>query len=160
MSETTDSIGCVLISVPGKGDGEGGKLAAQLLEGGGHKLVRQTTIKDSGLMIKGELAILAESSSCQAIVVVGGTTLAPRESVLDAVQKLLDKPIPGFGELFRHLTFQERGAVAITERATAGLYKGRLLLVIPNTADAVKLAMESLILPELGNMVRQASRGR
>ena len=159
MSDATNSVGCVLISAPGKGDGEGGKLAAELLESKGHKIVRQTTIKDSALMIKGELAILAQSSSCQAIVVVGGTNLASRDTVIDAVQKLLDKPIPGFGELFRHLTFQKVGSAAITERATAGLYKGRLLLVIPDSTDSVRLAMEQMILPELSNMVRKSSRG-
>ena len=160
MSEATDSVGCVLISAPGKGDGEGSKLAAHLLEEAGHKVIRQTTIKDSGLMIKGELAILAESSSCQAIVVVGGTALAARETVLDAIQKLLDKSIPGFGEIFRHLTFTRHGAIAITERALAGIYKGRILLVIPASTEAVRLAMDEMILPELGNMVRQTSRSR
>ena len=159
MIGASESVGCVLISAPGKGDGEGGKLAAELLESEGHKIVRQMTIKESALMIKGELAILAQSSSCQAIIVVGGTNLSPRETVLDAVQKVLDKPIPGFAELFRHLTFQKMGSVAITERATAGLYKGRLLLVIPDSTAAVRLAMEEMILPELANMVRKSSRG-
>ena len=143
------SIGCAVIST----NSTGGKLVADQLEENGHNVVRQIEIKQSALMIKGELAILVESSACKAILIVGGTELAGRTTMYDAVEKLLEKRIPGFGEIFRTLSFKQDGSSAIMERATAGIYRGRLIIEIPDSPTAINLAMEQLILPELANMV-------
>jgi molybdenum cofactor biosynthesis protein B len=93
----------------------------------------------------------------QAIIVNGGTGISRRDSTFEAVDRMLEKRLDGFGEIFRYLTYREIGSAAIMSRATAGVVKGCVVFSIPGSEHAVKLAMESLILPELGHLVQQLS---
>lgn len=155
-----EQVGCAVIATTGRGGqgrtpSEGGALVVELLEHQGHRVVSNVTVKDSALMLKGELAILGESKSCKVLLIVGDTRPAARNTPFDAVDRLLEKRFPGFGELFRSLMYQRIGAGAISAQATAGLYRGRLVYVFPEDPDSIRLAMEQLILPELSNMVDQ-----
>ena len=150
------SVGCAVITVSDTRDRESdrsGKLIEDRLKESGHEVVHYAIVRDSPRQIEGELAILAEKSSCQAIILNGGTGIAARDTTYDALVGLLDKRLEGFGEIFRYLSYQEIGSAAIMSRALAGTYRGRILISLPGSTAAVKLAMDKLILPELSHMV-------
>ena len=88
----------------------------------------------------------------------GGTGLSSRDGTFEIASALIDKPLPGFGELFRVLSFNEIGAAAMMSRACAGRAHGRVLICLPGSEHAVRLAMTKLVLPELGHLVREVSR--
>ena len=150
------SVGCAIITVSDTRDRESdrsGKLIEDRLKESGHEVVHYVIVKDSPRRIVGELAILGENSKCQAIILNGGTGIAARDNTFDAVSRLLDKRLDGFGEIFRYLSYKEIGSAAIMSRALAGTYRGRILISLPGSTAAVKLAMDKLILPELSHMV-------
>jgi molybdenum cofactor biosynthesis protein B len=94
----------------------------------------------------------------QVIITTGGTGITSRDSTFEAVAGLLQKRLDGFGELFRMLSYQQIGSAAMMSRATAGLVAGRIVVSLPGSEAAVRLAMERLLLPELGHLVQQATR--
>ncbi len=94
----------------------------------------------------------------QVVITTGGTGITSRDQTYEAVSALLDKELDGFGELFRMLSYQEIGSAAMLSRAVGGLAKGKVVLSLPGSQAAVQLAMTKLILPELGHLVREASR--
>ena len=94
----------------------------------------------------------------QAILTTGGTGISSRDNSYEAIDGLLEKRLAGFGELFRALSYQEIGAAAILSRASAGTAQGKVVLSVPGSEHAVRLAMTKLILPELGHLVREAAR--
>jgi molybdenum cofactor biosynthesis protein B len=89
------------------------------------------------------------------VIFNGGTGIAPRDTTYDAIENLLEKTLPGFGELFRFLSYQEIGSRAIASRAVAGVYRQKLIFSLPGSSNAVRLAMEKLILPELVHLLGQ-----
>ena len=95
----------------------------------------------------------------EVIICNGGTGIAPRDTTYEALQQVLEKTLPGFGELFRYLSYQEIGSRAIASRATAGVYSNKLVFSLPGSSKAVQLALESLILPELIHLVKQLRSG-
>ena len=97
---------------------------------------------------------------CAPIVLTGGTGIAPRDVTPESVEPLLERVIPGFGELFRTLSYEDIGSAALLSRALAGLARGRVVFVIPGSRGAVRLAFEKLILPELGHLVAEAVKTR
>lgn len=154
-------VGCAVITVSETRDqsrDQSGKLIRELLEARGHQIVHYTVIKGVPLQIKGELAMQVQRPSCKAIILNGGTGLAPRNQTYDTVAPLLEKRFEAFGELYRYLAYQEIGSGAMLLRAAAGTYKGRVLFCLPGAPPAVRLAMEKLIGPELGTMVAQLNR--
>jgi len=94
----------------------------------------------------------------QAILTNGGTGIAGRDTTYDAIAGLLEKRLDGFGELFRMLSYQEIGAAAMLSRAVAGVAQGRVIIAMPGSSNAVKLAMTKLVLPELGHLVYEVSK--
>jgi molybdenum cofactor biosynthesis protein B len=101
---------------------------------------------------------LLARANVQAIITTGGTGISRRDSTYEAITALLDKELPGFGELFRMISFREIGAAAMLSRATAGVAGGRIIIALPGSEHAVRLAMRQLIVPELGHLVREAGR--
>jgi molybdenum cofactor biosynthesis protein B len=93
-----------------------------------------------------------------AVVLTGGTGVAPRDVTPDAVEPLLDRPLPGFGERFRALSWETVGSAAWLSRAGAGVARGRLVVYLPGSAGAVRQALESLLIPELVHVVRLLGR--
>ncbi|MBD1852386.1 MogA/MoaB family molybdenum cofactor biosynthesis protein [Leptolyngbya sp. GB1-A1] len=131
-----------------------GQLIQELLQQAGHSIADYILIPDEPDQIQTHLQRLSQRSEIQAIIFSGGTGIAPRDTTYDAIEQQLDKILPGFGELFRFLSYQEIGSRAMASRAVAGVCGSQLIFSLPGSTNAVKLAMEKLILPELGHLVR------
>ena len=136
---------------------ESGLTARHLLESSGHQLAGQAIVRDEPEAIRAQLQAAREAGA-RAVVFTGGTGLGRRDVTVDTLEALFDKPLPGFGELFRALSFKDVGSAAWLSRAAAGTYQGMLLFALPGSPAAVRLALEKLILPELGHAVRELSR--
>jgi molybdopterin adenylyltransferase len=132
-----------------------GQTIQQLLEAAGHRILDYAIVPDEPLQIVSWVKGCCDRPDIAAVIINGGTGIAPRDTTYDALEKLLEKTLPGFGELFRMLSFTEIGSRAIASRATAGIYHGKLIFSLPGSSNAVRLAMERLILPELRHLVKQ-----
>ena len=132
-----------------------GQRIQQLLQDAGHAVGVYTIVKDEPVQIRAQMESLSQRSDLLAIIFNGGTGIAPRDTTYDAIEGLLEKTLPGFGELFRWLSYQEIGSRAIASRAIAGVYHGKLIFSVPGSTNAVSLAMQKLILPELAHLVTQ-----
>lgn len=137
-----------------------GALIIEKLEGAGHTIVHYAIVKDTARQIKGELAMAVEKPGCQALILNGGTGISPRDNTFEVVDGMLEKRLPGFGEIFRYLSYKEIGSAAIMSRATLGTYRGRIMTSLPGSTGAVRLAMDELLLPELGHLVNTVSPHR
>jgi molybdenum cofactor biosynthesis protein B len=139
----------------------GGRAIVDLLTAAGHLVVGRAIVKDDpGIvrdMVERQLATPAGSGP-QVIITTGGTGITSRDSTFEAVDALLDKRLDGFGELFRMLSYEQVGAAAMMSRAIAGLAAGRIVVSLPGSEAAVRLAMQKLLLPEIGHLVQQAAR--
>ncbi len=134
-----------------------GALIQQLLLAAGHKICRYQIVPDEPDRIRAQLdAAIASPTLVQAIVFNGGTGISPRDRTYEAISVVLTKTLPGFGEIFRMLSYQEIGSRAISSRAIAGTYQHLLVFSLPGSRGAVKLGMEKLILPELVHLVAQS----
>ena len=131
-----------------------GQLMQELLQEAGYSVGIYKIIKDEPRQIHAQLAALCNYSDLDAIIFSGGTGIAPRDTTYDALESLLEKTLPGFGELFRFLSYQEIGSRVIASRAVAGVYRGKLVFSLPGSSNAVRLALEKLIIPELDHLVR------
>ncbi len=135
-----------------------GQLIEQLLLEAGHTVGVYTILKDEPAQIQAQLNAMGERSDLDAIIFNGGTGIAPRDTTYDALESLLEKTLPGFGEVFRFLSYQEIGSRAIASRAVAGIYRTKLVFSIPGSTGAVKLAVQQLILPELVHLLSQLEK--
>lgn len=132
-----------------------GQRIEQLLVATGHTVSFYTIVRDEPEQIRSQIALLVQRSDLDAVIFNGGTGIAPRDTTYDAIATLLEKTLPGFGELFRYLSYQEIGSRAMASRAIAGVYQGKLIFSVPGSTNAVQLAMDKLILPELTHLVTQ-----
>lgn len=130
-----------------------GQIIQALLTEAGHRVADYRIVPDEPDRIADLCQTLARRADVDAIVLTGGTGIAPRDTTYDAVAALLEKTLPGFGELFRQLSFQEIGSRAMASRAVAGVLQSTLVFSLPGSSKAVTLAMEALILPELFHLV-------
>jgi molybdenum cofactor biosynthesis protein B len=135
-----------------------GQLIQRLLKEQGHTVAAYHLVKDEPSKIKAKIKAAVTNKKIQAIIINGGTGISKRDSTFEAVDAMLEKRLVGFGEVFRYLTYQEIGSPAIMSRATAGIVKGRVLFSTPGSENAVRLAMEKLILPELGHFVKELTK--
>lgn len=138
----------------------GGASVAGLLEEAGHPVVSRDIVPDEPGAIAGAVRAVLARRDVGALILTGGTGVAPRDVTPDSVEPLLDRVVPGFGEIFRALSFEEIGSAALLSRALAGIASGRVVFVIPGSRGAVRLAMERLILPELGHLAAEAVKTR
>jgi molybdenum cofactor biosynthesis protein B len=132
-----------------------GQLIQKLLLAADHYVEVYQIIKDEPTQIQSHLECLSKKPNLDALIFNGGTGIAPRDTTYDAIAQLLDKTLPGFGEIFRFLSYQEIGSRAIASRAIAGVYQNKLIFSLPGSINAAKLGMEKLILPELAHLVSQ-----
>ena len=135
-----------------------GRAVADLLSGAGHVVHGRAIVRDDPGEVRGRLEALAAEPGVQAVITPGGTGITSRDSTFEAIDSLLTKRLDGFGELFRMLSYQEIGAAAMLSRATAGLCGRTVVIALPGSEHAVRLAMEKLVLPELAHLVREAER--
>jgi molybdenum cofactor biosynthesis protein B len=135
-----------------------GALIMNCLKERGHTIVSYHLVKDDPPVIRKLIKQGAKDRHVQAIIVNGGTGISRRDSTFEAIDGLLEKRLDGFGEIFRYLSYQDIGSAAIMSRATAGVYKGTIIISIPGSEKAVLLAMDKLILDELGHMAREMTK--
>jgi molybdopterin adenylyltransferase len=129
---------------------ESGRVIRELLTAAGHRVEHYEVLPDDPGRIR--KALLDHLQTLDAIIVNGGTGIAARDSTIEAVRALLDKELEGFGELFRYLSYREIGSAAMLSRALAGVAAGKIVVALPGSPDACRLAMEKLLIPELGHM--------
>lgn len=137
-----------------------GKLIQEILLSANHLIADYQIIKDEPEQIQAYIESISKTQNIDVIIINGGTGIAPRDTTYDAIAKLLEKTLPGFGELFRLLSYQEIGSRAIASRAVAGIYQNKLIFSLPGSSNAVRLGMEKLILPELVHLVKQLTGDR
>jgi len=130
-----------------------GAFIRQALDWSGHDVTAYRVLPDDPAQIRPLLAEWAERGDIDAILTNGGTGIARRDSTYDAITSLLDKRLDGFGELFRMLSYQQIGAAAMLSRAIAGTIGNTIVIAMPGSSNAVQLAMEKLVLPEIRHLV-------
>ena len=135
-----------------------GRAIADLLVAAGHTVVGRTVVKDEPADVRRAVTDAMNAGTAQAVITTGGTGLARRDSTYEALTAIFEKRLDGFGELFRMLSFEEIGAAAMLSRATAGVAGGCALFLLPGSEAAVRLAMDRLILPELGHIVGELGK--
>jgi molybdenum cofactor biosynthesis protein B len=156
---TTLGFGLITVSDTRRPDDDvSGRSLAALAQVAGHRIEGPVLVPDDVAAIRGALRRLLTVSWVDVVVLTGGTGFAPRDVTLDAVLPLFDRPVEGFGELFRMLSWQQVGAAAMLSRAAAGLIGDRAVFLLPGSPKAVSLAMEKLILPEAAHLLGQARR--
>ena len=138
----------------------GGARVAERLAQAGHPVVSREIVRDDPDAIAEALRKALSRDEIAAVILTGGTGVAPRDVTPEAVEPLLERVIPGFGELFRMLSFGDIGSAALLSRALAGVVSGRVVFVLPGSRGAVELAMEKLILPEIGHLAAEAVKIR
>jgi molybdenum cofactor biosynthesis protein B len=157
--EAPSSVSCAIITVSDTRTQEtdkSGQLIRQLLEEKGYTVAEYTIVRDEYDGIKELLKQVAANKGVEAVLLNGGTGIAARDTTYEAVRDQLDKEMPGFGELFRYLSFTEDiGSAAILSRAIAGTIGKTAVFSMPGSTGAVRLAMTRLIIPELGHVMRE-----
>lgn len=135
-----------------------GKLICHLLKGQGHTIAEYRVVKDEPTDIRGLLLHASSQEAVQVVIINGGTGISRRDSTFEAVDSFLEKRLDGFGELFRYLSYQDIGSPAMLSRATAGIHGNLVIFSIPGSQGAVRLAMEQLILPEMGHIAGELTK--
>jgi molybdenum cofactor biosynthesis protein B len=135
-----------------------GRAIAELLEGAGHTVTGREVVRDEPTEVTRVIRAQLARGDARVLITTGGTGIAKRDSTYEAITALLDKRLDGFGELFRMLSFAEIGSAAMLSRATAGIAGGCAIFMLPGSEAAVRLAMQRLILPELGHVVRELTK--
>ncbi len=153
------SIRCAVLTISDTRtveDDPSGDAIQGALVAAGHEVVVRDLVPDDPERIRA--AIVAATSEAAVVITTGGTGLTRRDSTFEVVSELIERPIPGFGELFRALSFQEIGAAAMISRAAAGVIGQAVLFALPGSRHAVRLALERLIVPELRHVLEQLGR--
>jgi molybdopterin adenylyltransferase len=156
-----ESVGCAIITVSDTrtaATDRSGQIMRERLEAAGHRIVGYEIVKDEPEQINRVIDHYTSVTECQALLFNGGTGIARRDTTFDVISGRLEKTLPGFGELFRMLSYDEIGAAAMLSRATAGVLNGRLIFSTPGSSNAVALAMDKLIAGELAHLVFEVTK--
>ena len=133
-----------------------GDIIVKALRENGHRVTMRRIVSDEKTQIQRVLMRAVKSRKTDVIITSGGTGISPRDVTIEAVQPLLDKEIHGFGEIFRILSYEKIGSAAVLTRALAGVAKGKVIFCLPGSPQSVSLALEKLIIPEAGHLVKHA----
>ncbi len=136
----------------------GGQLIEQQIVAAGHVVLHREIVVDETLQIREAAQRLIDSDTCEALLITGGTGLAARDCTPEAIEPLYDACIPGYGELFRMLSFAEIGSASMLSRASGGRVGKKVILTMPGSPAGVRLAMERLIVPEIAHLVHHAGK--
>lgn len=134
-----------------------GRAIRDLLEQAGHRIAGSMIVRDEPALVAQAVRLEAAGTGTQVVIITGGTGLTSRDSSYEAVAGLLEKRLDGFGELFRMLSYHDIGPAAMLSRATAGTLGRTAIFLLPGSEKAVRLAMDKLIIPELGHIVQQVN---
>ena len=154
-------VACAVVTVSDtrtEATDKSGAYLRETLAANGHKVVHYEILKDEPDQIQDCLDRILGHDEPHAVIFTGGTGIAKRDTTFDIVSATLEKELPGFGEIFRYLSYEEIGAGAIMSRATAGVAKNTIVFSIPGSRNAVGLATEKLILKELSHLVWEVAR--
>jgi molybdenum cofactor biosynthesis protein B len=160
-AEAPKSVACAVVTVSDTrtlADDTGGATVVELLTAAGHTVAAREITPDDPTRMRTLLAQFVARADIDAILLTGGTGLSSRDQTFETVSALLTKPLPGYGEIFRMLSYQEIGAAGMLSRAIGGLIDRTIVLTMPGSPNGVRLAMTKLIVPELGHLVREARR--
>ncbi len=155
------SVPCAVVTVSDTrtlADDRSGNTIVELLEAAGHTVAVRMLVRDEPAEVAVAVQTLASDQAVAAVLITGGTGIASRDQTPEALRGLFTKELPGFGELFRMLSYQQIGAAAMLSRAIGGVVGNTVVLLMPGSTPAVRLAMEQLILPEIGHLVEHARR--
>ncbi|WP_336328181.1 MogA/MoaB family molybdenum cofactor biosynthesis protein [Halovenus sp. HT40] len=158
--EETDSIAYAVVTVTDDrsiDEDTQGNAIVEALENAGATVATRDLIQPSYDGIQSTLATLAERRDVDAVITIGGTGVEPDDVTVDALERLFEKRLPGFGELFRHLAYEQHGTTAVGTRATAGIVDGAPIFAVPGTIDGAILATEEIIVSEAPALVDDAS---
>ncbi len=159
--QAPDQVGCAVVTVSDTRTPEtdsGGQTIVDMLEAAGHAVLDRRIVPDEPDRLQAAAIELADSDAIDAILITGGTGITVRDQTPDTINQLLTKQLPGYGELFRMFSYQEIGTAAMLSRAAGGLMGSTVVLTMPGSPAAVRLAMEKLILPEIAHLVEHARR--
>jgi molybdenum cofactor biosynthesis protein B len=160
-AQAPSSVCCVVVTISDTRTIEtdaSGKAIADMLTAAGHKVSGRAIVKDDADQVRATIERHLAGPDVQVIITTGGTGITSRDSSYEAITALLQKRLDGFGELFRMLSYEQIGSAAIMSRACAGTVAGRIVVSLPGSEQAVRLAMEKLLIPELGHLVQQAGK--
>lgn len=135
-----------------------GRAILDLLTAAGHHVAGRAIVKDEASLVRQTVERQLANTEVDVIITTGGTGITARDTTFEAIDAMLEKRLPGFGELFRMLSYEQIGSAAMMSRATAGLAAGHVVAALPGSEGAVRLAMEKLLLPELGHLMQQARK--
>jgi molybdenum cofactor biosynthesis protein B len=159
--EAPASIAFAVITISDTRDAatdRGGAFLVEALEKAGHRIARREIVRDEQVEITTAVRRAANDRAVELVLTTGGTGIAPRDVTFDTLRALFDSEIPGFGELFRWLSFREIGSATMLSRAVGGLVHGKVVLALPGSPKALALALNEIVLKEAGHLVAQ-SRG-
>jgi molybdenum cofactor biosynthesis protein B len=160
-AEAPASIRCYVLTVSDTRTPQtdaSGRAIRDLLEGAGHLVSDHAIVRDEPADVEARVRAQLIDAQTQVIITTGGTGITSRDGTFEAIDRLLEKRLDGFGELFRMLSFDDIGAAAMLSRATAGTAARKAIFVLPGSENAVRLAMTRLIVPELGHVVQQLQK--
>jgi molybdenum cofactor biosynthesis protein B len=155
------SVGCYVVTVSDtrtEDTDTGGRAIVELLTAAGHRIIGRALVRDDPEQLRDAIGRQLANPDVQVIITTGGTGITSRDCTFEAVNSLLWKRLDGFGELFRMLSYEQIGSSAMMSRALAGIVAGRILVSLPGSEAGVRLALEKLLIPELGHLVREAAR--
>ena len=155
------SVSCAVLTISDsrtEEDDESGRLIRQKLGENGHRVMSYAILKNEADSIRQKIYELLGQEEPQVIITSGGTGVSHRDVTVETISPLLEKKLDGFGELFRLLSYQEIGTPSIMSRAIGGVVGGKVILCLPGSLGAATLVVDKIILPEIGHMVREATR--
>jgi molybdenum cofactor biosynthesis protein B len=155
------TVGCFVLTISDTRTPEtdtGGAVIRELLQAAGHRVAGSAIVRDEPADVQRIVRERCQDPAVQVVITTGGTGITSRDATFEAIEALLERRLPGFGELFRMLSYQEVGPAAMLSRAQAGVLGGRIVVSLPGSPGACRLALEKLLVPELGHLVREVSR--
>lgn len=160
-SQSPQTVSCIVVTVSDTRTAEtdeSGPLIKMMLEKAGYRVLKCLIVKDDYELIRELIHDASSDPEVEALLLSGGTGISKRDNTYEAVSSLLDKELTGFGEIFRYLSFEEIGAAAILSRAIGGTVGSTAVFSMPGSRNAVRLAMEKILLPELRHVVREMNK--
>ena len=160
-ASSPQEVACAVITVSDTRTLEtdtGGQLLCELLAAAGFRVAAREIIADDPVMMRALVERFRDDPQIAAVLLTGGTGLSSRDQTFETLSGLFTRPLPGYGELFRMLSYQEIGPAAMLSRAVGGLVDRTVVLSMPGSPAAVRLAVEKIIAPELRHLVREATR--
>jgi molybdenum cofactor biosynthesis protein B len=159
QAATSLGVGIITVSDTRTLDNDGGgALIVQHMQAAGFLVADRRIVKDERASIQQAIREMLELNTCDAVLLTGGTGVSQRDCTPEAVQPLLEVELPGYGEIFRMISFQEIGAAAMLSRATAGRVGTKVVMTMPGSPAGVRLALEKLIVPELAHLIHHARK--